>query len=447
MIFHIKKRCMVRIISFGLAFLAIFAGSLFYNANNMNRLKRQIVHKYQSSMERLSSEIENISITLGKTIYTGTAATLTSLTNELILQTGTALAALAELPIEHQGLETVSKFLNQVSDYSLAITQNVIKGGEVSEKDRGNLVKLSKIAKDLSYGLDEAKTMYNTTENWNENIENALSDIEFQSDLNTHLNDTAEVLSDYPTLIYDGPFSDHILEKESDMLKSAKEITKNDALKIAAERLSLPIDKLFSMSEEAGKMPSFVFGFDDEGAIGVTKQGGYISFFRKEREIKNESADYEKAVETAEKYINSLNMGSFKTSYYFADEGMCVINFSCLQGDTICYPDLIKIGVALDNFEIVFYEARGYIMNHKARTLKVPVHTAEKAAEIISPHLKIKSTALAVIPSGGQNELYCYEFLCEGDQGEEILVYVNTETLAEEQIYILLKTDGGTLTK
>ena len=86
-------------------------------------------------------------------------------------------------------------------------------------------------------------------------------------------------------------------------------------------------------------------------------------------------------------------------------------------------------------------------MNHKARTLKVPENTAEKAANIISDHLKVKQIGLAVIPSGGENELYCYELLCLGEDNEEILVYVNTETLFEEQILILLKTDGGVLTK
>ena len=72
---------------------------------------------------------------------------------------------------------------------------------------------------------------------------------------------------------------------------------------------------------------------------------------------------------------------------------------------------------------------------------------AKEAKNVISTHLTVKNTRLAVIPSSGENELYCYEFLCVGDQNEEILVYVNTETLAEEQILVLLKTDGGTLTK
>ena len=82
--FYIKKRCLVRIVSFTLAFLLIFAGSLLHSANKTALLKRKIVHKYQSAMERLSSEMENISVTLGKTLYTGSGTTLSHLTNELI---------------------------------------------------------------------------------------------------------------------------------------------------------------------------------------------------------------------------------------------------------------------------------------------------------------------------------------------------------------------------
>ena len=227
--FYVKKRCLVRIISFALAFVLIFVGSIIYNNSQTSLLKRKIVHKYQSAMEKLSSEMENISITLGKTLYIGTAESLTKLTNELILQAGTASAALAELPVKHTGMQTVSKFLNQVSNFAFSITQNVIKGQEVSENERQNLVKLSKIAKDLSVNLDEAKTLYNTSENWNDSVENELNNVVSNSNLDAFLDDTAEALSDYPTLIYDGPFSDHILEKESSLLNSAKERREADA--------------------------------------------------------------------------------------------------------------------------------------------------------------------------------------------------------------------------
>ena len=45
--------------------------------------------------------------------------------------------------------------------------------------------------------------------------------------------DFEEGYDNYPTLIYDGPFSDHILEKNPEMLKSASAVTLSDALKKA----------------------------------------------------------------------------------------------------------------------------------------------------------------------------------------------------------------------
>ena len=443
---YIKKRHMVRIISFAVAFVLIFAGTVAYNQVRFVSLKRQLAHRYQSAMENLSSEMENISVTLSKALYTGTASTLTSLTNELVLQAGTAASALAELPIKHESLETVSKFLSQVSDYSLVLARNVVRGGSISDEERKNLATLSKVAQNLSNSLDEAKTMYNGAENWADNIENALKGSEKVGEIENSITEAEESLSDYPTLIYDGPFSDHILDKESELLKNSKEISREEAREIAAATVGLDSDKLLNNPDEEGKIRAFVFGFEN-GVIAVTKQGGYVLYFRNNREIQSSEPDYEKAVRLAKKYVESLNMGNFKTSYYFADEGMCVINFAYVQGDTVCYPDLIKVGVAMDTGEIVFYEAAGYIMNHKARTLKVPENTSEKATNVISSHLKVKQIGLAIIPSGGENELYCYELLCVGENNEEILVYVNTETLYEEQILILLKTDGGVLTK
>ena len=443
---YIKKRNMVRIISFAVAFVLIFAGTVAYNQVRFVSLKRQLAHRYQSAMENLSSEMENISVTLSKALYTGTASTLTSLTNELVLQAGTAASALAELPIKHESLETVSKFLSQVSDYSLVLARNVVRGGSISDEERKNLATLSKVAQNLSNSLDEAKTMYNGAENWADNIENALKGSEKVGEIENSITEAEESLSDYPTLIYDGPFSDHILDKESELLQNSKEISREEAREIAAATVGLDSDKLSNNPDEEGKIRAFVFGFEN-GVIAVTKQGGYVLYFRKNREIQSSEPDYEKSVRLAKKYVESLNMGNFKTSYYFADEGMCVINFAYVQGDTVCYPDLIKVGVAMDTGEIVFYEAAGYIMNHKARTLKVPENTSEKATNVISSHLKVKQIGLAIIPSGGENELYCYELLCVGENNEEILVYVNTETLYEEQILILLKTDGGVLTK
>lgn len=443
---YLKKRDIVKIISFTLAIFITFFGMVIKYSQTVTSLERQLVHRYQSAMEDLTSQIQNISVTLGKALYTGTPAGLTVLTNELVLQAGNASAALSALPTNQNNLQTISKFLSQVSDYCLTLTKKVVSGDQITNAQRDTIKKLGQVANNLSTRLDAVKTMYNSEKDWLKNVNTLLNGLQDETNIDTSFTQTEESLNEYPTLIYDGPFSDHIQNKQSVMLNNANEVDLNTAKQYAADVVGVKGENITEIGTEEGKTPAFVFGFKN-GTVAITKKGGYTLYFKNERQINTAQISYEVAVQKAKEYIDSLNIGSFETSYYFADEGVCVVNFAYKQGDTICYTDLIKVGVALDNGEIVFYEARGYIMNHHTRTLSAPNFTAKEAGERLSPNLTVKNIALAVIPSGGEYELYCYEFSCVGDGGEEILVYINTKTLAEEKLLILLKTDGGILTK
>ena len=59
----------------------------------------------------------------------------------------------------------------------------------------------------------------------------------------------------------------------------------------------------------------------------------------------------------------------------------------------------------------------------------------------------LQAPSLALIPSPGGSELLCWEFHCQGQEDEELLVYINAKTGYEEQVYELLYSDAGTLTR
>lgn len=446
MIFKIKRRNIVRIISFSLALCLVAIGTFLKMNDRFEYIERQLVHKYQASLDELSASVDSMAMTLVKSLYAGTPAAFSSITNELVLQAGSAGAALSSLPVEQQEVQKISKFVSQVSDYSLVLTKKMVEGGKITEEERKSLSSLAGVAADLSVRLEQARNMYNDSGSWENSIESALDGAEKINGLDESFTEAEKALTDYPTLIYDGPFSDHILTKESSLLKSAEEVSLEQAKVKASAFLDIKVEQLKESGSEDGSMPSYILSFDN-GSIGVTKNGGYITYFRKEKEVSTSQMSYEQAVEKAGEFLNSQGMGNFRETYYFTDEGMCVVNFAFLEGDTICYTDLIKVGVALDTGEIIFYEARGYIMNHSNRKLSEISTTKEQAAKSVSEFLKISSVNMALIPSEGQNELLCYEFHCVGEKKEDILVYINAETLVEEQILILLKTDGGTLTK
>ena len=69
----------------------------------------------------------------------------------------------------------------------------------------------------------------------------------------------------------------------------------------------------------------------------------------------------------------------------------------------------------------------------------------EEARQSVSPKLTIEKEGIAMIPTAGLNEVLCYEFQCSSQSGDRVMVYINVETGLEEQILILLMTDGGIL--
>ena len=266
------------------------------------------------------------------------------------------------------------------------------------------------------------------------------------SDFSQALIDTEESISDYPTLVYDGPFSDHLMNGDAKLLKNQQEITREGARQVAALYLGMAADKIEDDTDEDSVMASYGFKTDDT-TIAITKKGGFCSYFRKDRAVGDETKNYDDAKRIAAEYLQNLGLGEFNESYFITDEGLCVINFAYTVDGVICYPDLVKVGVALDNGEVLLFEGRGFIMNHTERSLDAPTYTAEEAEAILSEALTVESQNLAVIPTDGGYEKYCYEFVCTSDTDEQVLVYIGADTLLEEQILILIPVDGGVLTR
>ncbi len=438
----INKRQGIRIISFCLA-VSLASTGLIVKFHRKNKyFERKISNSYSKSIEELSEGLKSIDVALQKSLYASTATQFSILASELTTQAQTSKDALANLPLQNADLTTVNKFLSQVGNYTLFLSKKLISGEDVTAEERKLLAELKSTSDSLATAIDEARLSYSSEDGWLDELNEKISDTEISDSLSVKLSEIEESLVDYPTLVYDGPFADNIYTKESKMCENANEITESDALKKAQE--ILPRSNLSFDSMESGKIEGYIFT-DENTTVTVSKKGGYIVYFRKYREINESNISYESAVEIAREYLNQN--GSFVESYYFAEENMCVVSFVHKEGNTICYPDMVKVGVALDDGEILMLESRSFLMNHHTRTIPVPQKSEGEAKSVLSDNLSVISSKKVIISTTGKNEKLCYEFYCKGENDEELLIYINAANLQEENILLLLKTDGGTLTK
>lgn len=438
----LKKRTLIRILCFSVIIPLALIGLILVKYNEAERFKAQVVNGYSGSLNRVSEGLNNISLLLEKGIYASSATQLSSLSATIMKEAGTAKAAMAQLPLSGGEYAAINKFLSQVGDYALFLSKKTIAGSPITEAERENWIKLSDTAGMISGSVEELRTGYEEHGVWNTEI---TQDMQNELNFAHSMLEIEESLTDYPTLVYDGPFSDHILTTTPKMTEHAEEWTRDAARKKAADVLKTDINNMQDESDENGKMSCYVFTGGD-GTVAITKKGGYIVYFRKFRAMGQEALSYEQAVLKAAAYLEQYGV-TVESSYYFVDEGICTVNFAHKEGAVICYPDLIKVGVALDTGEVLLVEARGYVMNHHARTIATPKHTEAEARAVLSKNLTVEKVQQTIIPVTAANEAHCYEFLCRGLNKEEILVYISTDTLQEENILVLLKTDGGTLTK
>lgn len=440
-----KKRSIIRIISLLSAAVIISLGFLVKEHKKNEAYLLQLENGYSHALSDFNSAINNINLTLSKAKYVTTPEQISTMAAKLLSEAQTSKTALIQLPLNGE-LTVLNRFLSQVGNFAMSISKKLIKGEELTEQDSKNIDLLSETADKISRAVSDTQIDYNNAEYWASELEDKLDSQVDSESLSTSLEAIEEELSDFPTLVYDGPYSDHILEKEPEMIKNAELISESDAKRIAAAAVGCEEKELKNTVLTEGKIPAYRFE-GNNFAVSVSRKGGYPVFLRRDRPVADTVITYEQAITKAKRYLEQVGMSGFIPTYYYANEGVCVVNFAFVDGETICYTDLVKVGVAMDNGEIALYEASGYLTNHRERTFKTPAYSENDALKLISKKLNINSIAMSLVPTDFATEVRCYEFACAAADGQEILIYINAETLKEENILILLKSDGGTLVK
>jgi germination protein YpeB len=403
---------------------------LFMNGTEAEHAKRALENNYMRAAGELSRSLENIKNTLNKGMYSNSPAMMSELSIRLNNDAMAAKANLAQLPVSDLNLINTNRFLSQVGNYSKALSERAANDEELTAEDRGNLVKLYDYAAVLSESMwDNGRLLR----------DGAVP----PPDITDGFKEMEDTFDDYPMLIYDGPFSDHIMQKEPLMLKNANPVSGDEAFQFAV--FASGISSLVFMGEEEGRMPSYIFG-NGNTTVAVTKAGGYLSYMLGYRAVESERITAEQAADSAGRFLEKLGITDITGTYYETRDGICIINFAGIQGNVTLYTDLIKVGVAMDTGEILSVDARGWLVNHTKRKLGEPLLSEQEAAALLSPLLTAEGAKLCVIPSDGMKERFCYEFRCSTEKGRQVLIYINADTGREERILLLEISNNGTLT-
>ena len=438
-----KKQTYIRIISFlSVLTIVLSATSVIYGVK-ANRMKILLAAERERSLAELSEAIGAMGVSLQKSLYTSDGRKLSEAGSELSRLSTVAKDSLSELTDENEQTETLFRFLSQVGDYTTYLSTKE----KLSQKEKKQLSALYDYAVKLSEEIEKLTMGYLNGEISFEKASGNLQSEEEKLDFLTSFSDANQTIGDYPTLLYDGPFSDSILGREALGVKNEREITKEEGRNIAAKILGVKPTELRDEADRDSALSLYCYS-KGEKFIGITKKGGFLCYLTNPDFVKEATISTDEAVKRAEAFLDSNGYKSMASSYYSTFDDVCTINFAYKTNGITHYADLVKVSVALDSGRVVAFDAEGYLMNHTERNYPEETLSEKECRKAVLPSLNIMNVEETVIPLENGKEKHCLEYHClDKERNQEVLIYIDRVTGKEENILLLLYSDGGVLTK
>lgn len=450
-----SKKAIIIISAYLTAAILVIGGFIIRDTASGMRYQRYVENNYQHAFAELVTNINELDSALQKCCFAGTPEFTASVCTQIYGKAQSAQMAIGILPFSDYELGDTASFISKVGDYAFSISKTCSAGTSLTEEQKNNILALSSAMSTIAQEMNDLMTSISDGKLTISELGRAEHDIGESDDdsvpqyLGESFKQMESEFPEVPSLIYDGPFSEHITQLKPRLIENSFEISQEEALSAVAEFTGLK-DSIFTLSGiRGGNLPGYTYSAMVDGGelyISVTLKGGIVMEMINSREVSDAVLNADEAVIIAQDFLLSHGYESLKTSYWVIENNIATINFAYAANEIICYSDLIKVSVALDNGRVIGFEAMGYIMSHHERDIPNAQISQEDAALKVASTLTILSHQMSVIPTDGKNELFCHEFKCSSEDGRHYIVYVNAVTGKEERILILIESENGTLT-
>lgn len=437
-----EKGALTHLACFALALSVILGGSTLYYANREAQYAAYTQVQHQKSLSQLLNSLNLLETSLEKARYVPEGAMRQTLAADVWKESQLASAALSALPLGDRRLEQIETYISQVGDYAYYL----MRGSAYDRATPAEWDALCSLCGNATSMLENLDVLKEQVDTGGADFRAVTAGAADQDGVSGALSKVNDEFPEYASLIYDGPYSDHVSRRKPRALEGQRELTQDEALQKAAQLMGKdPSLVRFSFASE-GQIPCYGFTCDTMTAT-ISKQGGLALALTDSRATGESRLTAQQAVEKATAFLNSMGLTRMVPSYHTTYETICTINFAFSENDVIAYPDLVKVGVALDDGSVVRLDTAGYAMNHHQREAVSPAVPLETARQSIPDNLKVVREHLAYIPTTGYNEVFCWEFVCKTEDGGHALVYINCETGLAENLLLLVETETGTLTR
>lgn len=388
----------------------------------------------QRDMTDVVRAMADIEVNLQKLLIASGAAQSVTLLGETALLAQHVETGLSRLPLDAEAARGAMKFAGQMGDYAMTLATQVSGGAMLTTGDEQQIESMLAACQGLnSHLLSVGERLY--TEPIQRADEGAMN---WQDEAIAGGSGIS-----YPSLIYDGPFSDGRQNGPPKGL-TGERITREQARRIAARFAGTTADRVQDAADSGGQFESFGFMADtDSGRVSVqiTGQGGHLLWMMPEEAEFESRLPREECEKNARTWLYDMGFGEMERCFVQEYDGMVVANFAAVQDNVLLYPDQVKVQISMESGAVVGAECSQYLMNHTEREALEPDLTREEAQMALSSRLEVQSGRLCIIPTDGGEKL-CWGF--EGTfAGTQYYAFIDANTGEPLDILRVESTQDG----
>lgn len=438
--------------------LLLAAGTGIWGYNQYQdkvRLQNHLASRYQSSFYQLSDHVEKLEVLLAKGMVTSSPTQNLVIFSEIWNESNSAKESLSNVPVSNQALTRTNKFLTQVGDFAYTLNKQGTKGTPPSTSDWQKLIALHRQAGILNTELNKVETtVLDNVSVWSafrretdESLKKGGKPVPAQG-----LIKLEQMMNEYPALVYDGPFSEHLATRKAEGLVGS-EVSQD----LAQAKMISFCDGIGNQRWTAkstgltkGLLPAYSYQLTPVGKkapaiVGeMSKKGGHPLWFLNTRDVKQSRINRTEAVKRAKAFLEKKGIPNMEPTYSIEQQNIATISFALKEQDITIYPDIINLKIAMDNGEVMGWEALNYYMSHKERNLPKATLSRQEAQEKLNPNLKVRSSKLALIPDDMRSEKLCWEFNSYLGQ-DQFLVYIDAKSGDQRKVLKIVPTQNGKL--
>ncbi len=414
-----------------------------------NMLLIHAENDYQRSFHQLSYHMDSLHDKIGTSLAMNSGKRLSPQFVDIWRLSSAAQSDVSQLPLSLMPIQKTEEFLSNIGNFTYKTAIRNLDDDPLTDDELDTLKKYYEQAATIKDELREAQYL-----SLRDNLRWMEIDTVLQSDDDTSdhsIISGLQTVEDGVTEFIDGNKDNPLMSrKEKDY--TFKQIRGNrkseeEIIDFSKDLFSIKNKDAITISKslEGADVANYNVFYEDEQDeksifMDVTEKGAHPVTILVNRPLNEQKISLNEGLKKAEKYLKKFDyekMDIFQSQQF---DNYGVYTFAYTEDDIKVYPDTIVVKVALDNGDIIGFNARSFLINHHDRKMEEPKITAAEAESFVNGQLRLQDEHLALIENSVGDEVLTYAFL--GTMGDETYrIFINAMDGTEEKVEKLTGTE------